>query len=689
MNIALRPNKIPALHFPSLSHITFKCLCTISHPLHNPKNPNSIESSLVQALKSISSSPSLISHGQQLHCLILKSGLNSNVFIQNSLISMYSKTGLFSCAKSIFYSSQNLDYVSCNIMLAGYVKYGNLKDAHHVFVKMPLRNCVSYTTMIMGFAQNEYYWDAIGLYREMRLSGVVPAEVTMASVIQSYARVNSGEKRSAKFLHGLVLKLGLDRLVIVSTNLILVYCANSCLGDARLVFDEMVDRNVVTWNVMLNGYVKAGLVDSGRELFDGFPEKDVVSWGTMIDGYVQIGKLREALAIYREMRHTGLAFPNEVMIVDIISSCGQATKLVEGQQFHALAVKLGFNRYDFMQATLIHFYGACRELKLARLQFEEGNKDHVACWNALISSLMKNGMLDDASRLFGSMPERDIFSWSSMISGYSQNGELNLAIELFHEMVDKGIKPNEITMVGVFSAISGLGALNEGKWAHDYIYSNSIPISDNLSAAIIDMYAKCGSINSAQEAFYQFREKTKEVSPWNAIICGLAMHGHADMSLRIFSDLQARKINLNSITFIGVLSACCHAGLVEEGEEYFKSMRTVYGLEPNIKHYGCMVDLLGRAGRLKEAEELVKSMPMEADVIIWGTLLAACRVHGDTDIGERVAENLAKVEPSHGPSRVLLSNIYADVGRWDDAFLVRRAMQTGKMSRSPGYSGIV
>ncbi|KAI3469505.1 hypothetical protein Pfo_026168 [Paulownia fortunei] len=694
MNIAVGTKISSPFHIPSLStHINFKCLCTISSPClqtllkNNPKKPNSIEFLLVSALKSISSSPPLISHGQQLHCLVLKSGLNSNIFIQNSLISMYSKTGLLSCAEAIFGSSQKLDYVSCNIMLAGYVRYGNLNDAYELFVKMPLRNCVSYTTMIMGLAQNEYYGDAIGLFREMRLSGVVPGEVTMASVVQAYARVD-GDRISAKLLHGLVLKLGLDVHVIVSTNLVLLYCISSCLDDAQIVFNKMVQRNVVSWNVMLNGYVKAGLVDLARELFERIPEKDVVSWGTMIDGYVQVGRLREALALYCEMRHTGLG-PNEVMIVDIISACGQAITFIEGQQFHVLAVKMGFNCFDFMQATLVHFYGACREVELAYLQFEEGNKDHVACWNALIAGLMRNGMADDARRLFSVMPERDVFSWSSMISGYSQNGQLNLAIELFHEMVAKGIKPNEITMVSVLSAISSLGSLKEGRWAHEYIYSNSIPINDNLSAAIIDMYAKCGSINLALEVFYQIRERATDVSPWNAIICGLAMHGHAEVCLRIFSDLQSRNINLSSITFIGVLSACCHAGLVEEGEKHFESMKTIYGLEPNIKHYGCMVDLLGRAGRLQEAEELIKSMPMKADVIIWGTLLAACKMYGNTDIGERAAENLAKVEPSHGPSRVLLSNLYADVGRWDDAFLVRRAMQRGKLSRSPGYSGVV
>ncbi|KAL8524791.1 hypothetical protein ACS0TY_014414 [Phlomoides rotata] len=683
--------KIRLLYFPSLvNHHNFKCICTISPPsLQNllNNNSNSLEFSLVSALKSVSSSRSLTPHGHQLHCLVIKSGLGSNLFIQNSLISMYSKTGMFSCARSIFDSSHNLDYVSCNIMLAGLVKYGHLEDAYKLFVKMPLRNCVSFTTMIMGFSQNECYEDAIELFREMRLSGVVPGEVTFASVIPAYARFDAN-RTSAKLLHGLVLKLGLHMSRLVSTNLLLLYCLSSSLKDARIIFDRMVERNVVTWNVMLNGYVKAGLVDLARELFERIPGKDVVSWGTMIDGYVQIGRLREALALYGEMRHTG-SCPNEVMIVDIISACSQTTKLIEGQQFHVLAVKMGFNCYDFMQATLVHFYGACGKVELAYSQFKEGNKDHVACWNALIAGLMKNGRVDDATHLFSIMPERDVFSWSSMISGYSQNGQFNLAIELFHQMIVKRFKPNEITMISVFSAISSLGSLKEGRFAHEYIYSNKIPITDNLSAAIIDMYAKCGNIDFALEVFHQIRDEAKNVSSWNAIICGLAMHGRAEASLRVFSDLQTRNINPNSITFIGVLSACCHAGLVEAGERHFQSMKILYDLEPNIKHYGCMVDMLSRTGRLKEAEELIKSMPMEADVVIWGTLLAACKMHENTDIGERAAENLAKVEPTHGPSRVLLSNLYADVGRWDDAFQVRKAMRSGKLSRSPGYSGVV
>ncbi|KAM1066753.1 hypothetical protein ACFX2B_021877 [Malus domestica] len=201
-------------------------------------------------------------------------------------------------------------------------------------------------------------------------------------------------------------------------------------------------------------------------------------------------------------------------------------------------------------------------------------------------------------------------------------------------MVASGIRPNEITMVSVLSGIATLGTLKEARWAHKYIVENSIPLNDNLSAELIDMYAKCGCINTALQVLFQIRDKTSTVSPWNAIICGSAMYGHAKLSLEIFSDLQKRNIKLNSITFIGVLSACCHAGFVEAGERYFKSMKNVYNVEPNIKHYGCMVDLLGRAGRVEDAEKMIRSMPMKADVVIWGTL------PGSLERGEMAAESL-------------------------------------------------
>ncbi|KAI5650608.1 hypothetical protein M9H77_36613 [Catharanthus roseus] len=651
------------------------------------KSKPDYELSIISALKYCSSNL-FIFQGRQLHCLTIKSGLCSNIFIQNSLMSFYVKCGLISSAKQIIDGAEGFDCVSCNILISGYVKFGHLNDARELFDKMPDKSCVSYTTMIMALARNGLSGEAIWIFRDMSFSAVLPNEVTMASVMTAYLHCFGGRVEMGRMLHGFVLKLGLDVFVLVSTNLVHMYCLSSCLRDAGMLFSKLPERNIVTWNVMLNGYSKAGMLDSARELFERINDKDVVSWGTIIDGYLQVGRLNEALTMYCKMLSSGLS-PNDVMIVDIMSACGQAMAFKEGQQFHAVSVKEGFDSYDFIQATIIHFYSSCREVNLAHMQFQHSNKEHIANWNALIAGLIRNGMIDEARALFNGMPEKDVFSWSSMISGYSQKEQPMLALELFHEMVNIGFKPNEITMVSVLSAIATSGNLDEGRRAYEYICSNSIPLNDNLSAAVIDMYAKCGSISNALEVFNQIQDKARDVSPWNAIICGSAMHGHAELALRIFSNLQRRNIKLNTITFIGVLSACCHAGLVEVGEQHFKSMRGLYNVEPNIKHYGCMVDLLGRAGRLKEAEELIRNMPMKADVVIWGTLLAASKTHGNAEVGERAAQNLARLEPSHGPSRVLLSNIYAEAERWGDAFHVRQIVHNQGLIRSPAFSGII
>lgn len=640
------------------------------------------ELELVSALKSCSSLQAVFL-GQQLHSLILKTGLDSNIFIQNSLISMYVKCDQIGVAKSLFDSCSRLDSVSCNIMVGAYVKSGMLDYALQLFDKMPDKGGVAYTTMIMGLAQSDRWSQAIAVFNGMRADGIAPNEITMASVISSYTRV--GTIWDGRALQALTTKVGLKDFVLVSTNLLHMYCHCSSLGDARRLFNEMPERNVVSWNVMLNGYSKAGLVDLARDLFDKIPEKDVVSWGTIIDAYIQVDGLVEALLLYRAMLSTGVR-PNDVLIVDLVSGCGRVMAIGEGQQLHGTIVKTGFNCFDFIQSTIIHFYSACGKINLACLQFELACKSHLASWNALISGFIRNGMIHKARELFDKMPKRDIFSWSSMISGYSQRGQASMALELFQGMVAAGVQPNEITMVSVLSAIASLGSLKEAKWAHDFIRNNSIPLNDNLTAALIDVYAKCGSVSNALDVFNPLRLKITSVSPWNAIICGLAMHGHASMSLRIFEDLEKTGIQPNSITFIGVLTACCHAGLAEAGERYFESMNKIYKIDPNIKHYGCMVDLLGRAGRLQEAEALVESMPMEADVVIWGTLLAACRTHGNVEIGERAANSLKRLDTSHGASRVLLSNLYADAGRWNDALGVRKSMQGEQMIRLPGAS---
>ncbi|KAI3797034.1 hypothetical protein L1987_39724 [Smallanthus sonchifolius] len=684
MKITLKIKPLPSFLTPSIpkqSPTTPKCYSNSTLPTNT-----NYERTLVEALKSSSSHPTPLLHGQHLHCHILKFGHDCKIFIRNSLISLYTKFGALNDAESMFVSTFQSDRVSCNIMLAGYVKFSRLDDARQLFDKMPGKNSVSYTTMIMGLARDGYWYEVIRVFKEMMSLGLVPNEVTLSSVLSSYAHIS--REKNGEMLQALVVKSGLEDFNLVVTNLVHLYCACSCLDYARVLFDGMSERNVVSWNVMLNGYSKARLLGFARDVFDEMPERDVVSWGTIIECVLHVESLKEALMLYKEMVSSGIC-PNDVMVVDIISVCGQVMAFLEGQQFHGLSVKLGFDCYDFIQSTIIHFYSACHNIELARVQFKIGSKNHLPSWNALISGLVRNGMIDSARELFDKIPSRDVFSWSSMIAGYAQTGQPDMALQLFHEMIASGIRPNEVTMVSMLSSVANLGSLREGRWAHEFIISNSIPINDNLSAAIIDMYAKCGSIDTALQVFNQVKHNVLTISPWNAIICGLAMHGHAILSLEMFSDLLTRGIQLNSITFIGVLSACCHAGLVEEGERHFKSMKNVYNIEPNIKHYGGMVDLLGRAGRLNEAEEMIKNMPMKADVVIWGTLLAASRNYGNVEMGEKAAENLANAEPSHGPGRILLSNIYVDVGRLDDAAFVRHEMQTRNLTRSFGYSGVI
>lgn len=571
-------------------------------------------------------------------------------------------------------------------MIVGFVKLGRLGDARKLFDEMDVRDCVSYTTMIMGYVQNGDWFEALEVFCEMRVAGVVPNEVTLASVLSACVRL--GAIRIGKMIHGAVIKGGLEGFVLVSTNLIHLYAVCSSLGDAEFVFDGMTEQNIVTWNVMLNGYVKSGLVESARQLFKRIPARDLVSWSTMIDGYVRANRLCQALNMYCEMQRADVR-PNEVTMVDLVSACGQFSAIHEGRQLHGIILKTGFDGHAFVQATIIHFYAACQQIDLACLQFQLGDDGNISSWNSVIAGFIKNNMVDSARRLFDEMPDRDVVSWSSMIAGYVQSGQFDLALDLFRDMQVKGLQPNEITMVSVVSAIAHSGNLKQGRWIHDYIHKNSIPLNDNLSAGLIDMYAKCGNIENALQVFNHVRDQASSVSPWNAVICGLAMHGHANMSLRVFSDLQKTNIKPNSITFLGVLSACCHAGLVVTGKRYFESMKSIYKIDPNIKHYGCMVDLLGRAGCLEEAKLLIESMPMKADVVIWGTMLAASKTHGNVEIGERAAENLARLEPSHGAGRVLLSNIYAEAGRWNDVFLVRRAMQSSRVKKLPGCSGVV
>ncbi|KAG9141962.1 hypothetical protein Leryth_009314 [Lithospermum erythrorhizon] len=326
----------------------------------------------------------------------------------------------------------------------------------------------------------------------------------------------------------------------------------------------------------------------------------------------------------------------------------------------------------------------CMQVHTHVVKFGLGFDLHVV--NGLVRAYSVSGCLVDARKVFDECSVRSLSIWTSMICGYAQNGDSCEAIWLFDEMVGGGVEASGVTLASVLSACANSGCVDLGEEIRLYMEEKGIELNVILGTALVHMYARYGAIAEAKTCFDGMREKN--VATWNAMICGLAIHGHAKEALEFFENLKDEQVKPNEITLVGVLSACCHAGLYDYGYKIFYSMRKIYGVEPTIEHYGCMVDLLGRSGRVKEAEKLIRSMEMKADVVIWGALLSACTRHGDYEIAERAAKEILKLDPQNHGVFVVLSNMYAEADRWKDVLKLRKVMKMGNLLKTPGWSYI-
>ena len=401
-------------------------------------------------------------------------------------------------------------------------------------------------------------------------------------------------------------------------------------------------------------YGKCGFIDNAFKVFDDIPEKNVAAWTAIISGYTGVGKCREAIDMFRRLLNMGLR-PDSFSLVRVLAACTRIGDLRSGEWIDDYITKIGMVRNVFVATSLVDFYVKC-------------------------------GNMERACTVFDGMLEKDIVSWSSMIQGYASNGLPKEALDLFFKMLNEGVRPDCYAMVGVLCACARLGALELGNWASNLMDRNEFLGNPVLGTALIDMYAKCGRMDRAWEVCRGMRKK--DIVVWNAAISGLAMSGHVKAAFGLFGQMEKSGIEPDGNTFVGLLCACTHAGLVDEGRQYFNSMERVFTLTPEIEHYGCMVDLLGRAGFLDEAHQLVKSMPMEANAIVWGALLGGCRLHRDTQLVEGVLKQLIALEPSNSGNYVLLSNIYSASHKWDDAAKIRSIMSERGIKKVPGYSWI-
>lgn len=430
---------------------------------------------------------------------------------------------------------------------------------------------------------------------------------------------------------------------------------------------------------------KSGDLDYAHQLFDKMPHPDAFIYNTLIRGYLQCRLARECFLLYLRMLEDSV-MPNDFTFPSLIRSCCIENWVEQGSQIHAHVVKFGFIDDGFSLNNLIYMYMSVGFVEEARRVFDNMPQRNAISWTTLISGYSRLSLVDDARKVFRLMPNRDSAAWNAMIAAYVQHNRFHDAFALFDEMRATNVELDKYVIASMLSACTGWGALEQGEWIHRYIEKNGIEIDTKLATTIIDMYCKCGCLEKAFEVFNGL--PSRGISTWNCMIGGLAVHGRGEAAIELFKDMEREMVKPDGITFLNVLNACAHSGLVDTGRHYFKYMTEVHGIEPGMEHFGCMADLLGRAGLVKEAKKLIEEMPMEANAGVLGAILGACKIHGNIELGEIMGRRLIELEPTNSGRYVLLANLYASAGRWEDVGKVRRLMNDRGVKKAPGFSVI-
>ncbi|KAI4345832.1 hypothetical protein L6164_012923 [Bauhinia variegata] len=527
--------------------------------------------------------------GKQIHAYVYRRGIDTDVSAVNGLIDFYLK-----CHK--------------------------VKTGRKLFDQLVDKSIVSWTTMIAGYMQNSFDWDAMKLFVEMATVGWKPDAFACTSILTSCGSLQTLVK--GRQVHAYIIKVNLEDDDFVKNGLIDMYAKCDCLTDARKVFDLMAGFNGVSYNAMIEGYSKQE-------------------------------KLYEALDLFHEMR-LSLVQPTLLTFVSLLGVSASLFHLELSNQIHGLIIKYGFSLDIFSGSALIDVYSKCSHVKDARLVFEETN-------------------------------EKDIVVWNAMFSGYSQQLENEEAVKLYKDLQMSWLRPNEFTFAAVITASSNSASLQQGQQFHSHVIKMGLDDDPFVTNALVDMYAKCGDVEEARKVFSYTNQR--DIACWNSMISTYAHHGEATKALEMYECMNKEGVKPNYVTFVGVLSACSHAGLLDLGFHHFESMAK-FGIERGKEHYACMVSLLGRAGRVYEAKEFIESMPIKPAAVVWRSLLSACRVTGHVELGTYAAEMAISCDPEDSGSYTLLSNIYASKGMWVDAKKVREKMEMSGIVKEPGCSWI-
>ncbi|WCJ26010.1 Pentatricopeptide repeat (PPR) superfamily protein [Euphorbia peplus] len=656
----------------------------------NVKSTRSTLGSVLSAIGSLSA----VNFGSLVHAEAIKLGLDSNVYVGSSLVSMYSKFEKIDAAKKIF-------------------------DA------LDERNIVLWNAILGGYAQNGCPYDVLELFNGMKNFGFHPDEFTYTSILSACACLEYLE--GGRQLHSMIIKSKFASNLFVGNALVDMYAKSRALMDSRKQFELMKNKDNVSWNAIIVGYVqeeneteafhmfhnmhshgilpdefsmasilsacanvegliqgkqihcfsikscldtslyvgsslidmysKCGIITAAHKILDCMPTRSVVSMNALISGYAPTN-LEEAVLLFKVMQAEGLK-PSEVTFAILLDACCEAQLVNLGRQIHCLILKNGLSYSDeFLGVSLLGMYMNC---------------------------LLKT----DACNLFSEFSNsRSTILWTAMISGLTHNDFSDEALQFYQLMRGYNVLCDQATFVSVLKACATLSSIRDGKGIHSLILRTGFGSDELTCSSLVDMYAKCGEVKRAIQVFKQMPCK-KDVISWNSMIVGFAKNGFAEDALQIFEEMKQAHVRPDEVTFLGVLTACSHAGRVLEGRQVFDSMGSCYNIQPRLDHCACVVDLLGRWGFLKEAEEFIYTLNLEPHAMIWATMLGACRIHGDDIRGQRAAAKLLELEPQDSSTYVLLSNMHSASGNWNEVNNLRSAMRDKGLKKLPGCSWII
>ncbi|XVE64366.1 hypothetical protein DITRI_Ditri07aG0095100 [Diplodiscus trichospermus] len=564
---------------------------------------------------------------------MLENGFYPNEYCFTAVIRACSKAEFFSIGEIMLgflvksgylHSDTNVGCALIDMFVKG---NSDLESALKVFDKMTDRNVVAWTLMITRCTQLGYPRDAIDLFLDMVLRGYVPDRFTLSGIISACTELESESLLLGKQLHSWVIRSGFALDVCIGCSLVDMYAkctVDGSLDDARRVFDRLENHNVMSWTAIITGHVQCG------------------------------GRDKEAVELFCKMMESPV-LPNHFTFSSVLKACGNLSDSHIGEQFYAHSVKYGFASDDCVG-------------------------------NSLVSMYAKSGRMDNAQKAFESLFEKNLVSYNTIVNAYAKNFNSEGAFELFHEITDTGIEVNAFTFASLLSGAANVGAIGKGEQIHARLLKSGFQSNQHISNALISMYARCGHIDAAFQVFNEMSDRN--VISWTSMITGFAKHGFATRALEIFHKMLEAGIRPNDITYIAVLSACSHAGLVSEGWEIFKSMHEKHGIAPRMEHYACMVDLLGRSGSLREAIEFINKMPCTPDALVWRTFLGACRIHHDKELGQHAAKMILQQDPHDAAAYILLSNLYASAGQWEDVAQIRKNMKERNLIKEAGCSWI-